>query len=76
MDTHILKYIKIPKFDPKNSTHKDLKDLSIKAHRAAAANKKDDVLALEEQIDELATRIWGLTHEEVKEVKLSLQELA
>jgi hypothetical protein len=70
---HILENIRIPKFDPKNKFHLQLSELSEKAHEAAA--KDVDTSAIENQIDDLVAEIWGLTEEELKEIKTSLEEL-
>ena len=70
---HVLKNIKVPKFDPKNELHEDLSRLSKQCHEKAAAGI--DVNELEEQIDELAAELWGLTKEELEEIKESLEEL-
>ena len=70
---HILKNIAIPKFDSDNSIHQDLSNLSKQCHEKTAAGI--DVTDLEEQIDELAAELWGLTKEELQDIKDSLEEL-
>jgi len=70
---HILRRVCIPKFDPKNKLHLRLAELSEKAHKVVA--KDGDTSAIESEIDELAAEIWALTKEEMKEIKLSLEEL-
>ena len=70
---HILKNVAVPKFDPSNSVHKDLSKLSQQCHEKTAAGI--DVSDLEEQIDELAAELWGLTKEELKDIQESLEEL-
>ncbi len=70
---HILKNIKIPKFDPNNETHQGLAYLSMKCHEKVAAGIS--VSDLEEQIDEHAAELWGLTKEELKDIKDSLEEM-
>ncbi len=74
-DTHILKNVRIPKFNPKDKVHQRLAELSQEAHEAA---KTDDTAALEvieAEIDAEAARIWGLTGEELTEIQRSLDEL-
>jgi len=71
--THILENIKIPKYDPKNEMHKELARLSKQCHEKVAAGIS--VSDLEEQIDELAAELWGLSKEELKEIKDSLEEM-
>jgi len=70
---HVLENIRIPKFDPKNKLHIHLADLSEKAHKETA--RGNDVADIENEIDDLSAQIWGLTKEELKEIKISLEEL-
>ena len=70
---HLLENIKIPKCDPKNDTHKELATLSKQCHEKVAAGIS--VSDLEEQIDELAAELWGLSKEELKDIKESLEEM-
>ena len=71
--THILKNIKVPKYDKTLTEHKELANLSMSCHEKVAAGI--DVSDLEEQIDELAAEVWNLTQEELKEIKSSLAEM-
>lgn len=71
--THILANINIPKYNSKNSIHQDLFRLSKLCHEKVAASI--DVTDLEEQIDQLAAELWGLTKQELKDIKESLEEL-
>jgi len=69
---HIMKNISIPKFNSNCSVHKDLSYLSQQCHDKVSAGI--NVTDLEEQIDELAAEMWGLTKQELKDVKESLEE--
>ena len=71
--THVLENIAIPKFNSENSIHQDLSNLSKQCHEKTASGI--DVTDLEEQIDELAAELWGLTKDELKDIKDSLAEL-
>ncbi|MBU2444067.1 MAG: hypothetical protein KJ666_00650 [Bacteroidetes bacterium] len=73
LSTHILQNIMIPKYDANISPHQDLSRLSKLCHEKVAAGI--DVTDLEEQIDELAAELWGLTKQELKDIKESLEEL-
>jgi len=75
-DPHILQHICIPIFDSNNKLHISLSSHSEKAHKAAKENDEDAVKKIEEEIDVLAAQIWGLSEEELKEIKLSLEELS
>jgi len=71
----VLKYIRIPKFDPGNKVHQELADLSQNAHQAAATDDAASTKKLKQRIDELAAQIWGLTDQELKEIQESLADL-
>lgn len=74
-DTHILESVRIPRYDPVNPTHRRLADLSQQAHAATAAGETDRVREIEAEIDRLAAQVWGLTEEELEEIRRSLEEL-
>ena len=71
--THILENVAIPQFDSSNPIHQELSLLSRYCHQKAAVGI--DITDLEEQVDELAAGMWGLTPEELQDVKASLEEL-
>jgi len=70
---HILKRVRIPKLDSQNKLHLRLAECSKKAHQETV--RGNDVSAIEDEIDDLAAAIWGLTKQELKDIKLSLEEL-
>jgi type I restriction-modification system DNA methylase subunit len=72
---HLIQNICIVKFDPKNKLHLYLAQLSQKAHEAAKIDDQETIKNIEEEIDEVSAQIWGLTKEELQEVKKSLKEL-
>ena len=74
-DPHVLQNIHIPKFNLKNKLHFQLAELSEKAHEVSKTTKKDLLKDIEEEIDEISAQIWGLTKEELKNIKLCLEEL-
>jgi hypothetical protein len=67
---HILEHVGIPKFDAKNQTHQNLCSLSKDCHKKVTSGVS--VTDLEEQIDDLAAQLWGLTNDEMKSIKESL----
>lgn len=77
----ILQNIRIPKFDPKDKVHLRLAELSEEAHKIAAKLDKKQVAespeikAIEEEVDQQAAKLWGLSDKELKEIKLALDEL-
>jgi type I restriction-modification system DNA methylase subunit len=72
---HVIDNIKIPKFDSENGLHLKLAQLSEEAHKAAAVNDEPEVKILEEEIDKTAAQIWGLTTDELRDLKDSLEEI-
>ena len=81
-ETHITQYIKIPKFNPKNPLHKKLSQLSQKAHEIAKKiyeenreDLKEDLKKIEEEIDKTVAELYGITDEELKEIRKCLMIL-
>jgi len=73
--THVLEYVNIPKFNSQNEIHLKLSELSEIAHKLAREGKEKELKKVEEEIDFWAAKLWGLTDEELEDIKLSLQEL-
>ena len=74
-DPHVLQNIRIPKFDHKNKLHLALAELSKEAHKVAKIEAEEKLKEIEEKIDQISTQIWEITINELKEIKLSLEEL-
>jgi len=74
-DPHVLQNVRIPKFDLKNKLHLKLAELSEKAHKSAKENDESAIEKIEEEINEISAQIWGLSKDELKEIKTSLEEL-
>ncbi len=75
ISTHVLDSIAVPKFSPLDKTHVRLSDLSKAAHKAARKGDEAEVKKLEENVDRCAAKLWGLTDEELAEIKKSLGEM-
>ena len=73
-DSHILKNISIPIFSKANQAHLKLVELSAAAHKAAMADDTAQVKRIEEEVDRCAAKLWGLTVEELDEIRSSLEE--
>lgn len=76
IDTHIIKNIHIPKFDPQDTLHLKLAELSEKAHDLAATGEDKALSDVEKEIDLLAGKLWGLAEDELAEIKKSLDEMS
>jgi len=75
---HVLEHVAIPKFEPSNTVHQSLSSLSDKAHKLAAQGKGGEAALrrVEEEIDRLAARLWGITKKELADIRQALAELA
>ncbi|HXG35897.1 MAG TPA: hypothetical protein VNL15_02900 [Dehalococcoidia bacterium] len=75
MSTHVLQHLAIPAFSAENHVHKSLALLSQRASELAALGKEKDteLHQVEEQIDSLAAKLWGINSNELVEIKKSLQ---
>ena len=75
---HVLENIAVPHFDVANPLHTHLAELSMLAHRLAASGEPGDLEALvevEDQVDQAAAELWGLTSAELREIRRSLEQL-
>lgn len=72
---HIIGRFSIPVFSSGNPIHGQLADLSQAAHQATAAADTARVRDIEDEIDRLAGELWGLTSQELDEIKQSLADL-
>ena len=70
-----MKYISIPKFNPKDKIHVSLAESSAACHAAAPSATDADLAALESVNDELAARLWNLSTVELKQIRESLSDL-
>jgi len=75
MDTHILENVAVPEFDESKSAHIRLADLCDSAHKAAAKRNDAEIPVIEAEIDKAAAKLWGLSDEELAEIKRSLEEM-
>jgi hypothetical protein len=73
---HVLENIRIPHFDPQDAVHRRLAELSQAAHQAAGREDAAELARIEAEIDRQAAQLWGLTHEELREIQQNLRELA
>ena len=71
---HVLDYVHVPGYEAGDPTHARLAHLSEQAHKAASGGRTGDVRGIEEAIDQWAAKLWGLTDDELSEIKKSLEE--
>jgi SAM-dependent methyltransferase len=75
ISTHVLDYVRIPRFDKENSIHVNLAHLSRQAHAKAGKDDIDALLKIERQIDALAAELWSLSKTQLKDIQDSLEDL-
>jgi hypothetical protein len=56
----VMEHVGLPKFDPKNKTHRKLADISKKCHHLKTEGKNDEVVKLEKENDELVKNLFGI----------------
>ncbi len=69
ISTHILKNIKVPRFEKSNSTHKRISSLSKEAHKLA---RKDDTIALlrvEKELDKEVRKLWDISAKHLSKIR-------
>lgn len=81
-ETHITQYIKIPKFNRENDLHVEISKLSKRAHEIAKKiyeegreDLKEDLRRIEGKIDKMVARLYGITDEELFEIRKCLKIL-
>lgn len=67
ISTHVHEFVKVPKYKKSNTIHYRLNELSQQAHELVINNK--DCLEVENEIDDLAAKVWHLTKEELRTMK-------
>jgi len=72
ISTHVLEYVKVPKFDPTNPLHLRLAQLSKEAHELASRNAEEELTEIENEIDNIVAQLYNITNEELKEIKRNL----
>jgi hypothetical protein len=71
---HILQYLNIRKWDPKERTFVELSRLSRECHDAVSRDEINRVPELEGEIDKVVARLWGIKGEELVVVQKELTE--
>ncbi|WP_160162881.1 MULTISPECIES: Eco57I restriction-modification methylase domain-containing protein [Halorubrum] len=69
LSPHILETINIPRYDPNNSSHVELAELSIEAHNTSSGS---EINRIEDQIDNVLADMWNITDEELEQIGESI----
>jgi len=73
---HVLKNVMLPRFNPRKTLHRQIAELSEKAHKLAEEEEWEELAEVEEQIDLLVAKLYGITNEELAEIKKCLREIS
>ncbi|WP_455449538.1 Eco57I restriction-modification methylase domain-containing protein [Natrinema thermotolerans] len=66
VSTHVLDNVAVPQYNPNNELHNELANLSIRAHQGNSSLEK-----IQEEIDSLASQVWGIDEASSKTLKES-----
>ena len=83
ISTHILDFIKVPKYDPENGLHRSVSELSKRAHELAReiygrgrTDLEGELRRVEDEIDIAVAKLFGMLEAELKEFKKLLAMLS
>jgi methylase of polypeptide subunit release factors len=77
-DAHVLEHVRLPRFDPMDTRHHRLAELSAQAHQLAAENTEvaqKRLAEVEAEIDDQASAVWSITPAELQDIQSSLADL-
>jgi len=82
ISTHVLKNVYVPKFNSKDKVHLKLAELSKNVHALAKRyyeqndlEAQEELKEVEEEIDKIVAELYGITEEELEEVRKTLRVL-
>jgi hypothetical protein len=67
--------INIEQYNPSDSIHKKLVELSKRAHQLTQQNQEDELRKVEDEIDSVVAKLYGITEDELEEIKKELKLL-
>ncbi|HUW11839.1 MAG TPA: N-6 DNA methylase [Anaerolineae bacterium] len=73
--THVLNYVHIPPFRPRDPVHRKLSELSMAAHAAAGQGLETKLAEIERGIDTYAAKLWDLSAAELASLQQSLADV-
>jgi hypothetical protein len=73
--THVVNYVKVPRFDRGDAIHSELSRLSQTAHKAGARGDLEALIGIEAAIDAQAQALWGLTDAQLRDIQESLADV-
>ena len=74
ISTHILEYIKVPKFNSNNALHLQISEMSQQCHKETLLGNTNQVINLEVELDKYMAKLWKLTNQELISIQNALLE--
>jgi SAM-dependent methyltransferase len=74
-DPHVLEHINVPKYHPEDEIRRRLAELSEDGHLATTEGRAADVVRIEQELDVVVARLWGLSDREMADIQASLREV-
>jgi hypothetical protein len=59
-ETHIVDFVKVPKYDSKNNLHNMIAELSRRAHELAAPRACEELRKVEDELDRAMAELYGI----------------
>lgn len=76
ISTHVLDYVKVPKYDSENEIHQQLATLSKKAHHLTEKSEKKKLMEVEKKINILVAKLYGLNQQELMRLEEFKKQMA
>jgi hypothetical protein len=73
ISTQIQNYVKVPKFDISCDLHRNLSQLSKKAHAHSGHGLDEDIKLIKNEINLRSAELWGLSESNVMEIQKDLE---
>lgn len=68
ISTHVLNYIRIPRFERKSELHLQIASISASCHKAAASGDKKRLIEFEAELDKAAAKLWDISDDELRSI--------
>jgi hypothetical protein len=74
-DTHVMRRVAVPKFDPSSATHVEIAALSRRAHELVRQDEHLSLAQIESDLAETCARMWGIPQREVAPIRQCLEQI-
>jgi len=74
-DTHVMRRVRVPKFDGDDSVHNEIATLSKTCHELTRARRTGELGEAEKKLDAACGKIWGISVRQTKMIKECLRQV-